>query len=141
MKRPYSPSDVSNPELDSRNFSRPDVRMDEDASSDGQAEGAGRGQRSTGPPAPPKPRREGRQRRYTVCEVCNIQLNSAAQAQIHYNGKSHQKRLKHVGNGKVSAHTGREALSSQSAASHIHTHTHSPMYTHTLYCPTASAYV
>ncbi|XP_040292103.1 zinc finger protein 385C [Bufo bufo] len=37
---------------------------------------------------------------YTLCDVCNIQLNSAAQAQIHYNGKSHQKRLKQINKGK-----------------------------------------
>uniref|UniRef100_A0A7M4F6B7 Zinc finger protein 385B n=1 Tax=Crocodylus porosus TaxID=8502 RepID=A0A7M4F6B7_CROPO len=31
---------------------------------------------------------------FSFCEVCNIQLNSAAQAQVHYNGKSHLKRMK-----------------------------------------------
>uniref|UniRef100_A0A3B4FY45 Zinc finger protein 385C n=1 Tax=Pundamilia nyererei TaxID=303518 RepID=A0A3B4FY45_9CICH len=34
-----------------------------------------------------RPKRERKQRSYTLCDVCNIQLNSAAQAQIHYNGK------------------------------------------------------
>uniref|UniRef100_A0A673AEH5 Zinc finger protein 385C n=1 Tax=Sphaeramia orbicularis TaxID=375764 RepID=A0A673AEH5_9TELE len=29
----------------------------------------------------------------TMCQVCNIQLNSGAQAQIHYRGKTHQRRL------------------------------------------------
>ncbi|XP_069791961.1 zinc finger protein 385B isoform X2 [Narcine bancroftii] len=29
-----------------------------------------------------------------LCEVCNIQLNSAAQAEVHYNGRSHLKRMK-----------------------------------------------
>ncbi|KAK1798436.1 hypothetical protein P4O66_007893, partial [Electrophorus voltai] len=38
-------------------------------------------------------------RSYMLCEVCNIQLNSAAQAQIHYNGKTHQKRLKYISSG------------------------------------------
>ncbi|XP_077158618.1 zinc finger protein 385D isoform X2 [Paroedura picta] len=38
---------------------------------------------------------------FTLCNVCNIQLNSAAQAQIHYNGKSHQKRLKQLSNGSL----------------------------------------
>ncbi|XP_035376019.1 zinc finger protein 385B isoform X2 [Electrophorus electricus] len=33
---------------------------------------------------------------YSLCEVCNIQLNSAAQAQIHYNGKSHLRRVKQL---------------------------------------------
>uniref|UniRef100_A0A672GIS9 Zinc finger protein 385C n=1 Tax=Salarias fasciatus TaxID=181472 RepID=A0A672GIS9_SALFA len=42
-----------------------------------------------------------KQRSYTLCDVCNIQLNSAAQAQIHYNGKSHQKRLKQLSSGKT----------------------------------------
>ncbi|XP_062840462.1 zinc finger protein 385D isoform X4 [Anolis carolinensis] len=38
---------------------------------------------------------------FTLCNVCNIQLNSPAQAQIHYNGKSHQKRLKQISNGNL----------------------------------------
>eukprot|EP00070_Physeter_catodon_P018419 XP_023978099.1 zinc finger protein 385B isoform X1 [Physeter catodon] len=33
---------------------------------------------------------------FSFCEVCNIQLNSAAQAQVHYNGKSHRKRVKQL---------------------------------------------
>lgn len=32
----------------------------------------------------------------TVCLVCNIQLNSSAQAQIHYRGKTHQRRLRRL---------------------------------------------
>uniref|UniRef100_A0A3P9KGI9 U1-type domain-containing protein n=1 Tax=Oryzias latipes TaxID=8090 RepID=A0A3P9KGI9_ORYLA len=54
-----------------------------------------------------KPKRERKQRTYTLCEVCNIQLNSAAQAQVHYSGKSHQKRLKKITNGKMATSTGR----------------------------------
>ncbi|XP_051572223.1 zinc finger protein 385D [Myxocyprinus asiaticus] len=54
--------------------------------------------RQDGPPANPRPKRERKHRSYTLCEVCNIQLNSKAQAQIHYNGKTHQKRLKHIKN-------------------------------------------
>ncbi|XP_049726844.1 zinc finger protein 385D isoform X3 [Elephas maximus indicus] len=46
-----------------------------------------------------KPEREKKHTNFTLCNVCNIQLNSAAQAQIHYNGKSHQKRLKQLSNG------------------------------------------
>nr|DBA19895.1 TPA: hypothetical protein GDO54_015654 [Pyxicephalus adspersus] len=42
---------------------------------------------------------------YSLCEVCNIQLNSAAQAQIHYNGKSHLKRVKQLNNGKLPSST------------------------------------
>uniref|UniRef100_A0A8C6SDY6 Zinc finger protein 385C n=1 Tax=Neogobius melanostomus TaxID=47308 RepID=A0A8C6SDY6_9GOBI len=48
-------------------------------------------------------------RSYTLCEVCNIQLNSAAQAQIHYNGKAHQKRLKQISHGKIPGGTGTSA--------------------------------
>ncbi|KAM7017484.1 zinc finger protein 385B isoform 2-T2 [Passerculus sandwichensis] len=42
---------------------------------------------------------------FSFCEVCNIQLNSAAQAQVHYNGKSHLKRVKQLNNGKVPTST------------------------------------
>uniref|UniRef100_A0A8C5RA86 C2H2-type domain-containing protein n=1 Tax=Leptobrachium leishanense TaxID=445787 RepID=A0A8C5RA86_9ANUR len=42
---------------------------------------------------------------FSLCEVCNIQLNSAAQAQIHYNGKSHLKRMKQLNNGKIPTNT------------------------------------
>ncbi|XP_030077653.1 zinc finger protein 385D isoform X2 [Microcaecilia unicolor] len=38
---------------------------------------------------------------FTLCEVCNIQLNSTAQAEIHYKGKSHQKCLKRLYQGKL----------------------------------------
>uniref|UniRef100_A0A8C2GEA9 Zinc finger protein 385C n=1 Tax=Cyprinus carpio TaxID=7962 RepID=A0A8C2GEA9_CYPCA len=54
--------------------------------------------RQDAPPINSRPKRERKHRSYTLCEVCNIQLNSAAQAQIHYNGKTHQKRLKHINN-------------------------------------------
>ncbi|NXK83850.1 Z385C protein, partial [Amazona guildingii] len=57
------------------------------------------------PPGQPEQRmkREKKHQSFTLCEVCNIQLNSAAQAQIHYNGKSHQKRLKQLNKGKMPA--------------------------------------
>ncbi|XP_014891801.1 zinc finger protein 385C-like isoform X1 [Poecilia latipinna] len=32
----------------------------------------------------------------TMCQVCNIRLNSSAQAQIHYRGKTHQRRLRRL---------------------------------------------
>ncbi|KAM9817530.1 zinc finger protein 385D-like [Neosynchiropus ocellatus] len=32
----------------------------------------------------------------TLCQVCHIQLNSGAQAQIHYKGKTHKRRLRHL---------------------------------------------
>lgn len=41
----------------------------------------------------------------TVCQVCNIQLNSSAQAQIHYKGKTHQRRLRRLAK---AVSTGRE---------------------------------
>ncbi|MGH0116228.1 UNVERIFIED_CONTAM: hypothetical protein FKN15_000155 [Acipenser sinensis] len=42
---------------------------------------------------------------YSLCEVCNIQLNTAAQAKVHYNGKSHLKCVKQLNNGKLPAST------------------------------------
>ncbi|NXQ78871.1 Z385B protein, partial [Nyctibius grandis] len=47
---------------------------------------------------------------FSFCEVCNIQLNSAAQAQVHYNGKSHLKRVKQLNNGKLPTSTAPGAL-------------------------------
>lgn len=84
MKRPLSPS--HNPESG--------VRLVEAASC---------------PLSQPEQRmkREKKHQSFTLCEVCNIQLNSAAQAQIHYNGKSHQKRLKQLNKGKMPAAQGR----------------------------------
>ncbi|XP_067265507.1 zinc finger protein 385B isoform X1 [Chanodichthys erythropterus] len=38
---------------------------------------------------------------YSLCEVCNIQLHSATQAQVHYNGKSHLKRVKQLNKGEL----------------------------------------
>lgn len=32
----------------------------------------------------------------TMCQVCNMRLNSSAQAQIHYRGKTHQRRLRRL---------------------------------------------
>lgn len=65
------------------------------------------------PPSQPEQRmkREKKHQSFTLCEVCNIQLNSAAQAQIHYNGKSHQKRLKQLNKGKMPAAQGRSPAS------------------------------
>lgn len=42
---------------------------------------------------------------FSFCDVCNIQLNSAAQAQLHYHGKSHLKRVKQLNNGKIPTNT------------------------------------
>uniref|UniRef100_A0A7M4ECA5 Zinc finger protein 385C n=1 Tax=Crocodylus porosus TaxID=8502 RepID=A0A7M4ECA5_CROPO len=54
-------------------------------------------------------KREKKHQSFTLCEVCNIQLNSAAQAQIHYNGKSHQKRLKQLNKEKGPMSQGRSS--------------------------------
>lgn len=51
---------------------------------------------------------------YSLCEVCNIQLHSAAQAQVHYNGKSHLKRVKQLNNGELPT----VSVSSASASLH-----------------------
>ncbi|KAF4084584.1 hypothetical protein AMELA_G00107720 [Ameiurus melas] len=46
-------------------------------------------------------KRRQKQRTLTLCAVCNIQLNSSAQAQIHYNGKTHQRRLRQASRAKT----------------------------------------
>ncbi|XP_051496181.1 zinc finger protein 385C isoform X1 [Apus apus] len=71
------------------------------------------------PPSQPEQRmkREKKHQSFTLCEVCNIQLNSAAQAQIHYNGKSHQKRLKQLNKGKMPVAQGPSGHSSPLLAS------------------------
>ncbi|NXK13278.1 Z385C protein, partial [Herpetotheres cachinnans] len=71
------------------------------------------------PPSQPEQRlkREKKHQSFTLCDVCNIQLNSAAQAQIHYNGKSHQKRLKQLNKGKMPAAQGPSGHSSPLLAS------------------------
>ncbi|KAK2833168.1 hypothetical protein Q5P01_017057 [Channa striata] len=109
MKRPFSPSPVPNTELDKRGFGGGlEVPMDGEICCDTHNQCAESEEQSPGgaiPTAAYRPKRERKRRSYTLCEVCNIQLNSAAQAQIHYNGKSHQKRLKQISNGKMSSST------------------------------------
>ncbi|XP_050930041.1 zinc finger protein 385C isoform X3 [Lates calcarifer] len=121
MKRPFSPSALPNTELDRRGFGATlGVQMDVEPCCDVQDEGAVPDEQSPGgalPSALYRPKRERKQRSYTLCEVCNIQLNSAAQAQIHYNGKSHQKRLKQISNGKMPSNTGTSAQGSPLLAS------------------------
>ncbi|XP_056609331.1 zinc finger protein 385D isoform X3 [Triplophysa dalaica] len=84
MKRPFSPTEEETltEQIGHRGVSSDGVELT----------------RQDAPPANHRPKRERKHRSYTLCEVCNIQLNSAAQAQIHYNGKTHQKRLKHINN-------------------------------------------
>lgn len=113
MKRPFSPSALIISELDRRVFNDGlGLQMDGEHCCDALDEAAVPDEQSPGvslPSALHRPKRERKQRSYTLCEVCNIQLNSAAQAQIHYNGKSHQKRLKQISNGKMPNNTGRPA--------------------------------
>ncbi|KAM9850604.1 zinc finger protein 385B [Aulostomus maculatus] len=47
---------------------------------------------------------------YSLCEVCNLQLTSSAQAQLHYNGRSHLRRVRQLKAGK----TGQQAAGGQS---------------------------
>ncbi|CAB1439448.1 unnamed protein product [Pleuronectes platessa] len=109
MKRPFSTSALPNTDLDRRGFGAAlGGQMDLEPCFETQDEGAVPDEHSPGgalPAALCRPKRERKQRSYTLCEVCNIQLNSAAQAQIHYNGKSHQKRLKQISNGKTPSTT------------------------------------
>ncbi|KPP58511.1 hypothetical protein Z043_123656 [Scleropages formosus] len=64
-------------------------------------------ERPEGPEGPERTsRREKKHNKYMLCEVCNVQLNSLAQAQIHYNGKSHQKKLKQMSSGKQRGNVG-----------------------------------
>ncbi|XP_027141591.1 zinc finger protein 385C isoform X2 [Larimichthys crocea] len=121
MKRPFSPSALPNTEQDRRGFGAGlGTQMDAEPCCDTQDEGAVLDEQSPGgvlPSALHRLKRERKQRSYTLCEVCNIQLNSAAQAQIHYNGKSHQKRLKQISNGKMPSNTGTSAQGSPLLAS------------------------
>ncbi|KFV73219.1 Zinc finger protein 385B, partial [Dryobates pubescens] len=87
MKKPWSPDlPVDNHSHDSDFTSVLDREGEKELAADGTEE---------------KKEREKKPTSFTLCNVCNIQLNSAAQAQIHYNGKSHQKRLKQLSNGNL----------------------------------------
>lgn len=41
---------------------------------------------------------------YSLCEVCNLQLTSDAQAQLHYNGRSHLRRVRQLQAGETGQH-------------------------------------
>ncbi|NXK55135.1 Z385B protein, partial [Chauna torquata] len=87
MKKPWSPDlPADNHSYHSDFTSIPDRESKKDLAHGGTEE---------------KKEREKKQTNFTLCNVCNIQLNSAAQAQVHYNGKSHQKRLKQLSNGNL----------------------------------------
>ncbi|XP_074514609.1 zinc finger protein 385B isoform X3 [Sebastes fasciatus] len=47
---------------------------------------------------------------YSLCEVCNLQLTSAGQAQVHYNGRSHLRRVRQL----QARETGQQAGGAQS---------------------------
>ncbi|XP_031726045.1 zinc finger protein 385B isoform X1 [Anarrhichthys ocellatus] len=47
---------------------------------------------------------------YSLCEVCNLQLTSSAQAQLHYNGRSHLRRVRQL----QARETGQQAGGAQS---------------------------
>uniref|UniRef100_A0A3B4ZZY7 C2H2-type domain-containing protein n=1 Tax=Stegastes partitus TaxID=144197 RepID=A0A3B4ZZY7_9TELE len=51
---------------------------------------------------------------YSLCEVCNLQLTSAAQAQLHYNGKSHLRRVRQLQPGETGQQAAGTLLSSLS---------------------------
>lgn len=38
---------------------------------------------------------------YSLCDVCNLQLSSPAQAEVHYNGRSHLRRVRQLSNGEA----------------------------------------
>lgn len=83
MKRPKSPD-----WLDSKSQEGQEEEEEEEEDEDEERK-AGGGHRA---------KRERRQSSgsATMCQVCNIQLNSSAQAQIHYRGKTHQRRLRRL---------------------------------------------
>ncbi|XP_041087674.1 zinc finger protein 385C-like isoform X2 [Polyodon spathula] len=94
MKRPLSPVPLGENSLSGASSDLMNVSEPHPASSEQRA------------------KREKKHQTYTLCEVCNIQLNSPAQAQIHYNGKSHQKRLKQINKGKPASSQGSPVQSS-----------------------------
>ncbi|KAK9537998.1 hypothetical protein VZT92_005563 [Zoarces viviparus] len=47
---------------------------------------------------------------YSLCEVCNLQLTSSAQAQLHYNGRSHLRRVRQL----QARETGQQTAGAQS---------------------------
>lgn len=113
MKRPFSQLFVPNPELEPSGVGTgPLEEMDMESCCNIQDSPEPEGQSPGGVlrSSLHRPKRERKQRTYTLCEVCNIQLNSSTQAQIHYNGKSHQKRLKKISQGKMPNSTGRAVV-------------------------------
>ncbi|XP_034563011.1 zinc finger protein 385B-like [Notolabrus celidotus] len=56
----------------------------------------------------------------TMCQVCNIQLNSSAQAQIHYRGKTHQRRLRRLAKAVTSGRSAKRPFSCALSQSQVH---------------------
>ncbi|KAJ7992342.1 hypothetical protein DPEC_G00277530 [Dallia pectoralis] len=121
MKRPFVPSSASEAEVEEDRSSSVGALLTRD--SEVCCDPQGNGVVQTEHPGPDgsampcsdhsRPKRERKQRSYTLCAVCNIQLNSPAQAQIHYNGKSHQKRLKQASSGPGQVQLGSTGITSR----------------------------
>ncbi|XP_063107635.1 zinc finger protein 385C isoform X1 [Cavia porcellus] len=56
----------------------------------------GAAERPLQPAETPGAKPEQKRPSYTLCGVCNVQLNSAAQAQVHCGGRAHQRRLRQL---------------------------------------------
>ncbi|XP_072312794.1 zinc finger protein 385B-like isoform X2 [Eucyclogobius newberryi] len=92
MKNPKSPEpmDESAP---SKNETKEGEEAEEVEEEEGKEE---EGRKSLTVHRAKRERRPGGNSSATMCQVCNIQLNSSAQAQIHYRGKTHQRRLRRL---------------------------------------------
>ncbi|KAK7919543.1 hypothetical protein WMY93_010827 [Mugilogobius chulae] len=95
-------SDVQTPQSDMKHPKSPDP-MDKSAppknetkECEEEAEEEEEGRKSSTGHRAKRERRPGGSSSATMCQVCNIQLNSSAQAQIHYRGKTHQRRLRRL---------------------------------------------
>ncbi|XP_053184525.1 zinc finger protein 385B [Scomber japonicus] len=51
---------------------------------------------------------------YSLCDVCNLQLTSTAQAQLHYNGRSHLRRVRQLKAGETGQHQATAGAQSRS---------------------------
>ncbi|XP_062288226.1 zinc finger protein 385B [Scomber scombrus] len=54
---------------------------------------------------------------YSLCDVCNLQLTSTAQAQLHYNGRSHLRRVRQLKAGETGQQTGSSSSNNSSSRS------------------------
>ncbi|TNN54381.1 Zinc finger protein 385B [Liparis tanakae] len=90
MKPPRSPDrpDGSSPPESQEAQEEEDVEEEDEEEEERKAAAVHRAKRER--------RQGGSSSSATMCRVCNIQLNSNAQAQIHYRGKTHQRRLRRL---------------------------------------------